>query len=128
MKGVAGATRILQEESALRRWMIAGFECTKDIEDFEELFDFGYEDLNEYHHEESVTTQMKFKSDVQKLSGYWDENGNLFNEEGPNLINIFTREVASIEVGQCLFKVEMVGEEMYHESINSVLVDKTKSI
>ena len=72
VKGVAGATRILQEESALRRWMIAGPKCTKDIEDFEELFDFGYEDLNKYHHEESVTTQMKFKSDMRKLSEYWD--------------------------------------------------------
>ena len=31
VKGVAGITRILQEEDTLRRWMIAGPECAKDI-------------------------------------------------------------------------------------------------
>ena len=61
VKGVAGVTRVLQEESALRRWMVAGPESAKDIEDFEELLDLGQEDLNEYHHEESISTQIRFK-------------------------------------------------------------------
>ena len=108
--------------------MIAGSECAKDIEDFEDLFDFGYEDLNEYHHEESLPTQMHFKADVRKLSEFWHEKGNPFSEESHHLINIYTRGVACDEVGQCIFKLEATGIKMYEGFVKTVLIEKSKPI
>ena len=98
--------------------------CQRHIEDFEDLFDFGYEDLNEYHHEESLPTQMHFKADVRKLSEFWHEKGNPFSEESHHLINIYTRGVACDEVGQCIFKLEATGIKMYKGFVKTVLIKK----
>ena len=71
-----------------------------------------------------VSLFKKLKSDVQKLLNYWEEKGNPFKEDHPNLLNVFTREVAPEEVGQCL--LEKIGAEQYAEFVKTILIDKSK--
>ena len=99
--------------------MIAGSECAKDIEDFEDLFDFGYEDLNEYHHEESLSTQMHFKAGVRKLSVF-----GITRE-----INSAKRVIIlSISSPVKLHVMKSIGIEMYEDFVKTVLIEKSKPI
>ena len=82
IKGDRGAVGLTENAQALRRWMVAGPEVSRMIDEFEVSMDFlGSTDNNYEHHEESPAKQQKFKEDVASLKQVFEEHINPFSEE-----------------------------------------------
>ena len=128
VKGVAGAVSLIEKEKALRRWMVAGPEVANILEEFETSFAKKKCDPHGFHHDEGISSQMKFKNDFSRLVLHWTEKGNPFDEDNPYLINIYDRTVAPSEVSDCIFNLEKNGKIQYEEYVHSVLISKEKSV
>ena len=81
-------------------------------------------DLDQYHHDEGESTQIKFKNDVKKLVNYWMDKGNPFDEDQPCLVNVFNRNIAPQEVTDCIFTLEGNGLKQYEDFVKLVLIEK----
>ena len=92
------------------------------------LFHPDSSDLRDVHHSEGITTQMKFKSDVERLVTSWENLGNPFQEESSLLINIYDRKVQEDSVSACIFSIEELGKKQYENFVSEVLISKKKSI
>ena len=128
VKGVGGAVPILNKEKALLRWMVSGPEVATILSDFEPSFANKKADLHGLHHDEGVSIQLKFKTDVLKLTSYWSDRGNPFNKDNGHLINIHDRTVAPPEVYECISNLESLGKKQYQEFVRSVFITKEKSV
>ena len=66
--------------------MVTGPEVATILSDFEPSFANKKADLHGLHHDEGVSTQLKFKTDVLNLTSYWSDRCNRFNEDNRHLI------------------------------------------
>ena len=128
VKGLAGATPIIEKEKSLLQWMVAGPEVSRILEEFEDSFVSRCNDVYGYHHEEGLLSQLRFKQDVDKLVCFWEDIGNPFDEETSDLINVYDRTVASPEIADCLFSLEDDGKKEYAGFVKDVFVTKKRSI
>ena len=126
MKGVGGAVPILNKGKALLRWMVSEPEVATILSDFEPSFANKKADLHGLHHDEGVSTQHK--TDVLKLTSYWSDRCNPFNEDNGHLINIYDRTVAPPEVYECISNLESLGKKQYQKFVRSVFITKEKSV
>ena len=92
------------------RWMLGGPELGNILEDFESDYEKNFSNLGDYHHNEGLTSQLRFKDDVEKLVSAWEGVGNPFEEECPRLINIYNRSVPPNEVAECVFNLGKAGK------------------
>ena len=65
LKGDGGIIGITENETALKRWLIAGPEMARIIHDVEVTLS-EKETHNNRHHEQTLSTQKRFVSNVQK--------------------------------------------------------------
>ena len=113
IKAQGGVTQLLDKESAFKRWLFSAPELANILEDFEQQQESIKADLNNYHHDEGLKSQIKFKNDVKKLTDAWEAHGNPFEEEIRNLIDVFDRSVATDEVCECIVNLDALGREQY---------------
>ena len=80
---------LTENPAVLRRWMVAGTELLRMVEDFE-----GSVSSAEIHgdHEQKPGVQSAFATDVLNLEASFEELRNLFTEEGEELMSIHTME------------------------------------
>ena len=69
IKGDGGAVGLNDNSVALLRWMVAGPEMARLVNEFDE---------HNEHHEQSATVQAKFMKDVCELTGIVRRMGNSF--------------------------------------------------
>lgn len=80
-----GAVGLTESPAALRRWMVAGPEVSRMVQEFE-----GSISTKESHdhHEQKPGIQCAFSKDVTNTIAAFEELGNPFMETGPNLMAI----------------------------------------
>ena len=110
--------------------MVCGPELAHCVFKFEKalsfnLETFGNDDRN--HHEQTRSMQQRFTKHVLSLLNVYDEAGNTFIDESPDLITLDTKNIADMKAIERLDKVERIGTEQYHKFVEERLKTKKKS-
>ena len=129
MKGSGGAVGLTESPTAFTRWMVSGPEQVRLITQFENeyLLDSDPE-INYHHHEESLSTQIRFQCQVVNLIGQFKECSNPFEDACTELLVLHTRECAPDLVASSVRRIEELGNSQYQQHKIEVLEKKTKSL
>ena len=111
VKGDGGGVGLTDDPSALRRWMVAGPEIARMIDEFENLaLDWNKREETR-HHDQTVSVQASFAQYVSSLVRVIEELGNPFEEESQDLIVLDTKEIANPAVVQTVRNAKKIGQE-----------------
>ena len=94
---------LIDNPSALLRWMVAGPEVAQSIQEFE----IGSKKSdNTHHHDQTASVQVSFIKDVQSLVNTIEHFGNLFQEESKDVIVLHSKELARSSAAEAVRKVK----------------------
>ena len=110
VKGEGGAVGLTENPAALRRWMVAGPELSRMIEEFEGSVSSA---VVHGHHEQNPGFQNTFATDVLHLVASFEEIGNPFSEEGEELMAIHSKEIMDSSVVNTVRNARKIGEEQF---------------
>lgn len=132
IKGSGGVIGLIDNQTALRRWMLAGPELARMVEEFEsEYVGDVEEDISDdasYHHEETFSAQQYLFKHVRSMVHVIKEMGNPFHDQFEDLVNISSRSCAEKAVVNDLFKLADTGKKQYSEYVKNVLENKSSPI
>lgn len=126
MKGDGGTIGIMDNPSALRRWMLAGPELARVVGEFEEFM--GESSESDEHHEQSPQRQKDFAQDVRSLVAAFEEMGNPFQETSEDLLTLDTKDIMNIEVVNTIKIARDIGNDQFKRFIADRIQSNTKSI
>eukprot|EP00795_Rhopilema_esculentum_P005341 gene5341-513_t len=110
-KGDGGTIGLTEDESALRRWMVAGPEVSRLVADYESKSDQRDQTRNSKHHDDSQSSQKLFLQRVGKLFEVIEELGNPFEEYSSDLMVLTTKDIADPNKADLVFKHHEQGKE-----------------
>ena len=125
VKGEGGAVGLTENPAALRRWMVAGPELSRMIEEFEGSVS---STVVHGHHEQNPGFQSTFATDVLHLVASFEELGNPFSEEGEELMAIHSKEIMDSSVVNTVRNARKIGEEQFKTFMKERIVERNKSI
>lgn len=111
-KGDGGAVGLTESPAALRRWIIAGPEIARAVNEFESAYEVR-KPANTCHHEQVSSVQKAFAKDVQNLIEVIDEMGNPFREDSTDLLVLDTKEIVPKSVVEAVSTAKEKGQSMY---------------
>lgn len=129
IKGDGGAVGLTDNPSALRRWMVAGPEVARVIEEFH--------DGNQYwrrqtadtrHHDQTPSVQASFVKDIRSLVGVIEEMGNPFEENSQDLVTLDTKDIAGPAAVETVMNAKRIGQEQFEAFTRECLLDRTKAL
>ena len=123
VKGEGGAVCLTENPAALRRWMVAGPELARMVEEFEEVISASE---SQNHHENKPVIQSAFAKDVVNLVSSFEELGSPFKEVGEDLIALDTKDIMNEEVVRTVRTVRQLGEQQFKTFLKERLEDKTR--
>jgi hypothetical protein len=125
VKGDGGAVGLTENPAAFRRWMVAGPEVTRMVEEFECNV---YNSDSRNHHEQTPGVQSAFAKDVLNVIGSFEELGNPFMEQGEELIAIHTKDIMSNDVVNTVHNVKKIGMEQFQTFVKERFTDRSTPI
>ena len=129
VKGTGGAVGLTENTSAFKKWMVAGPEQARLLTEFEEQYMEDFEDGDHHHHhEEGMSTQNTFRKQARSLVQVINEMSNPFQDDGPELLALDTRNIIDDSVINTVRTIEAVGKDQYETYKKSVITDMTQSI
>ena len=128
IKGDGGAAGLTDNPSALLRWMIAGPEVARAIEEFRDGHQHWGRREDTRHHDQTPSVQTSFTKDVRAIVSVIQELGNPFEEESMDLIVLDTKEIAGPAAVDTVRNVKKIGQEQFQAFARECLVERTKSI
>ena len=128
IKGDGGAVGLTDNPSTLLRWMIAGPEVARAIEEFRDGHQHWGRREDTRHHDQTPNVQTSFTKDARALVSVIEELGNPFEEESMDLIVLDTKEIAGHAAVETVRNVEKIGQEQFQAFTRECLVERTKSI
>ncbi len=127
IKGDGGIIGITENDNALQRWMTAGPEISKMLNEYNEQHSCNTEKGDKMnHHEQTPSTQREFAKDVRNVTAALDEMANPFSDNGMDLYTLDTKVVMSKEVEDAVKNVERIGNENYQEFVQERLNNCTE--
>ena len=129
VKGSGGAVGLTESPVAFRRWMVAGPETARLLQEFEGQLkgDPNLDEKNE-HHEQGLSTQKTFQSQVNNLVNTISEMGNPFQDDCPELLALDTRNCADESVVATVQTIEEIGLRQYKKYVKDVISERSVSI
>ena len=121
IKGDGGAVGLTDNPSALRRWMVAGPEVARLIEEFQDSKQDRPQTTK--HHDQLSSVQTAFLKDVQSMIKVMEEFGNPFEEDSQDLLVLDTKEVAPPLAVDTLRRSRKVGQVQYDNFVRERLVE-----
>ena len=127
-----GAIGILDNETALLKWMVGGPEIARLVNEFKN-YDEESEDEDKTpkeelpHHEDSNSFEKRFRKDVASLEATLSEIGNPF-DEGDILFQIMTKNVMADPSIKSVQNAKKIGEAQYQAYVRERLLTCKKSI
>ena len=128
IKGDGGAVGLTDNPSALLRWMIAGPEVARAIEEFRDGHQHWGRREDTRHHGHTPIVQTSFTKDVRALVSVIEELGNPFEEESMDLVVLDTKEIAGPAAVETVRNMKKIGQEQFQAFTRECLVERTKSI
>ena len=112
VKGDGGAIGIIDNELALRRWMVGGPELARIICEYQESSNMNT-GKSEKHHEQIPNTQKAFLTQMRDVVLVVEELGNPFLDMTADLYTLDTKVVMSNEVIESVRSAEDMGKVQY---------------
>ena len=128
IKGDGGAVGLTDNPAALRRWMIAGPEVTRVIEEFQRGNQHSGREDNIRHHDQTTSVQASFTKDVRSLVKVMEELGNPFEEDSPDLVALDNKESVGSPAIEAVRKVREIGLKQFQGFVRDCLVERTKPV
>ena len=128
IKGDGGAVGLTDNPSALQRWMIAGPEVARVIEEFHKGLDQCSCKTNTAHHDQTPTVQTIFGKDVLSLISVMEDLGNPFEEESTDLLVLYSIEIADHVAVEAIINAQRIGEEQFEAFVKERLIERSKAI
>ena len=127
VKGEGGAVGLTNNPSALRRWMVAGPEIARMVEEFEkQAFHGEATDLD--HHERLPSFQVTFSTQVNELVVTMEEMGNPFIEDSHYLFALDTKDIMSEDIVSTVQGIVNLGQQQYNDFIEERFLKGEKPI
>ena len=110
VQGSGGAVGLTESPVAFRRWMVAGPETARVLQEFKsQLKGETNVDEKNKHHEQGLSKQKTFQSHVKNLVTTISEMGNPFKDDCPELLALDTRNCADASVVDTVHRVQEIG-------------------
>ena len=126
IKGDGGAVGLMDNPNALQRWMVAGPEVARVIDEFEMTQE--HHDSKTLHHDQTESIQKSFDKDVRALVSVFEELGNPFLEETTDIVVLDTKDIASSSVTHSVQNVQKVGKEALESFVQERLIECKKPL
>ena len=123
VKGKGGAVGLTENPAALRRWMVAGPELARMVEEFEEVISANE---SQSHHENKPAIQSAFAKAVVNLVSSFEELGSPFKEVGEDLTALHTKDIMNEEVVKTVRTARTLGEQQIKVFLEERFEKKTK--
>ena len=78
IKGDGGAVGLTENPRALNRWMVAGPEVAKALEEFQQEYEMWGRSSDTRHHDQTLSVQSSFIKDISALVEVFEELGKSF--------------------------------------------------
>ena len=127
IKGDGGAVGLTNNPSALLRWMIAGPEVSRVVEEFHKELDYSACKTNTGHHDQAPTVQATFGKDVLSLISVMENLGNPFEEESTDLV-LNSKEIADHAAVETVKNIQRIGQEQFQTFVKERLIERSKAI
>ena len=127
VKETGGAIGLTENPVALNIWMVSGHEQARLLAEFETPNHADHQVDTKYH-EEGLSRQNSFKTDVNKLCTTIASMGNPFEDTSDELMALDSHNCSSKEVVTRLRSMEATGNIRYAAFVKDVLVDRTVTI
>ena len=127
IKGSGGAVGLTENPMAFRRWMVAGPEQARLIQEFENQY-LDLDDTDLEPRGQGFSNQESFFDQVTSLRTTFHEFGNPFLHDGPELVCLDTSNCASDEAVKSIQNLEHIGKEQYNQYVKDVITDRSVSI
>jgi hypothetical protein len=130
IKGVGGAVGLTENTQALNRWMVAGPEIARAVEEFEITAALNVNtDLEfEGHHEQTLSQQSAFYNHVLSVVTVFEEMGNPFLDDSTDLFALDTMNICSSDAVKTVFTLEATGLQQYSKFVKERLKDSTAPV
>ena len=132
VKGDGGAIGLTESSSQLLRWMVAGPEISRIIDEFklsEELMKKRHgEGPNARHHEQMSSVQVTFQNQVKSLCSVFEEMINPYLEQSEDLLVLGTRDITDSSVVETVRKIEEIGKAQYQTFATGRVKKRTTSL
>ena len=130
IKSDGGAVGILDNPSALMKWMVSGPLIANLLGQFDEEMGFSENDNNCVHHEDNVSCNTRFVNDVKELTQVFShDNRNPYAcGIGENLMNIASNLIMSDNANKSVCIADDVGRTQYGTFVQERLVRCEQSI
>jgi len=120
VKGSGDAIGLTENPAALKRWMIAGPEQARILDEFEEMNNLSQEPSFQSH-EQGHATQETFHKQVSNMCDAIESMGNPFLNTAKELTVLDTHDCMDEQVVEVLYKMEQLGKEQYSRYVSDVL-------
>ena len=112
VKGAGGIIGLTENPAMLQRWIAAGPEISRALEEFSEPRD---DDEILPHHEEGPRNQSRFQRHVRDMLDTLLTSGNPFEEFGDKLVSLDNKECQTDAAAQSVLKIQSIGQEQYNK-------------
>ena len=117
-KEFGGAIGLTENPQMLERWMVAGPELSRVVEEFEGV----QNELGELpHHQEGRASRRRFLSHVRDLINVILMNGNPFEEQLRGLVSLGDKVCESPTSAHSVYFIESTGNEQFKNYQESIL-------
>ncbi len=113
VKEYGDAVELTSNPSALRRWMVAGPEVARVVNEFEHYATNRQDKPLYLHHEQRLGVQTSFAKDVRALIAVFQELGNPFLEKSQDLLVLNKRDIMDTSMVETVQRIEALGAEQY---------------
>ena len=109
----------MRTPDALTLFMLAGSDCTRIVEEFEQISD--PHSTSTAHHEEGHSLQVKFRKDVLSFIKEVEQLGNPFLTTNQELVALDTQIVMEEAVATSLSQIHETGQALHAEYVRKRL-------
>ena len=100
---------ITENETALKRWMVAGPETARLLNEYDDKHSVNKQDT-ERHREQMLSVQNPFLSHVKSVTDVVEEFGNRFSETSSDLYTLDTKVIMPDSVVYTIRTAEDIGK------------------
>ncbi len=128
VKGKGGVIGLTESPTALQRWLICGPEIANCLSEFENQKTTHGTPAIDLHHEEGFAAQCKMQQQVKSLVDVISAFGNPFEDDGPELLVLNSRDCMHEAVIETVRSIEALGKSQYQKYVANVIDNRTVSI
>ena len=127
VKHDGGAVDILDNPSALMKWMISGPEIARMVTEFEEECGINGNVEEGFHHEDTKSFQKHFEKHIRNVVEIFEEEGNPY-QEGNTLMSLIDKNVLEGKAVESVKIAAKIGSDQYQTYVQERLEKSKVSI